>query len=99
MLKAIVRVIGYVDGERIEFLPGTEVVGLHPHDQKELLENGAIEDTDLTARQERRDAATEKAAAADFEKARTAVQAAAESRAATGTEEQSAPTKPSGKKK
>lgn len=79
MLKANVRVVAYVDGERVEFQPGEEVTGLHPHDIAELKASGAIEDSNETARAEDRADREAKQAQADFEAQRAAVTAQLES--------------------
>jgi len=82
MLKALVRVIAHIEGKRVEFQPGEEVKGLHPHDVKNLIASKSIEDTEATAKAEKAAAAKETAAAKEFEQAKQSVQAAQESIAA-----------------
>lgn len=74
-LIAVVTVIAFVDGQRQEFAPGSELPELPEHDVKALLEVGAIKDVDAEARAEKAAATAERKAGAEFQAARRAQQA------------------------
>jgi len=75
-----VRVIAWIDGERVE-IPAGEALpeGMHEHDIAELKRLRSIEDLTETAKAEKDADKVAKATAAEFAKARAAVQSAAES--------------------
>lgn len=77
---ALVLVIAYINGERVEIQPGEALPeGLHQHDIDELLRLRSIEDEAAAAAAKKEAAKEGKAALAEFEAARGAVKAAAES--------------------
>ena len=78
-LIALVAVAVHIDGKRTVIEPGQPLPELHPHDERELLRNGAIgyenqeSDADIALRHAVQNAEQ------DFAAAREAAQAAAES--------------------
>lgn len=67
-LIALIAVVAMVDGQRREFQSGEEIPDgvLHPHDVKQLLASGALEDTAETAKQAKQDEAARRAAEKEF---------------------------------
>lgn len=74
-LIAIVAVAVYINGERTVVLPGEEVTGLNAVDTAELKRIGSIQDEDEVLADKKVADRLEKAAGAEFAKARKAVQA------------------------
>lgn len=70
-LIATALIIGFVAGQRTEFAPGDELdpkaLGWSKRDIDELLETGALKDTDAEAAAAKKAAADQKAAQADFQ--------------------------------
>lgn len=81
-LIALVALAVVAGGTRQTIQPGEPVPELSPHDERELLASGAIQDLDAVAAQELRDAKTEAAARTAFDRARADVAADVASRAA-----------------
>ena len=77
-LIAIVAVAMLVGGIRTEYLPGEEVPGLNPVDADDLKRMGAVYDADELAAEQKLAARAEKAAGAEFAKARKDVLAKSE---------------------
>ncbi|WP_295377180.1 hypothetical protein [uncultured Pseudacidovorax sp.] len=90
-LVAVVTVIAYVDGQRQEFVPGSELPELPEHDVKALLEAGAIRDVDADARAEKAAATADRKAGAEFQAARRAQQTEQASIAPPATSDPSKP--------
>jgi hypothetical protein len=78
-LIAKVQVTAWKDGEKVFFQPGDEVTGLSEHDIGQLKRMDAIEDEAETAKAAKRAAAEAKKDGVEFQVARAAVQAAADS--------------------
>ena len=74
--KALVTVDAFVDGQRKQFAPGDEVIGLERVHIAELLASGSIEDVAAIEAAQAKDAKAEKEAGKEFANARKAVQAA-----------------------
>ena len=74
-LIAVVAVAVFVGGARILVQPGEEITGLCAVDAAELKRIGAIEDEDEVLAGQKTAERAEKSAAAEFAKARKAVQA------------------------
>ena len=75
-----VKVIAWINGERVEIQVGEALPeGMHEHDIAELKRLRSIEDLTETAAAEKDADKAAKASAAEFAKARAAVQSAAES--------------------
>jgi hypothetical protein len=80
MLKVLTRLELWIEGVRRVFTHGDDVTDhLHPHDADALLKTNVIEDTDLAALHANLDESRGAFAARDFEDARQAALAAAES--------------------
>lgn len=92
LLIALVAVATMIDGRRVSFAPGYEVIGLHKADADALIACGAIEDRAAVEADAKADARVQAEADAQFAAAREAVQAQAETIAAP-------PTFAAGKKK
>ena len=77
-LKALVIVVLLLENVRTEIAPGQPIPDgvLSEHDITELKKMGSIEDQDEVATAEKKQARTDAAANADFEKERKAVAAA-----------------------
>lgn len=75
-LIAVVAIALLLDGVRTVVQPGEEVTGLHSSDAKDLKRMGAVQDEDEVRADQKTAASVEKAAAAEFSKARKTVQAA-----------------------
>ena len=95
-LIAKVTVLALVDGKRVEIPPGDELPELPAHDVEQLLAMDAIEDADAVAAAAKAAAKDERDGLKEFEAARQAVMARAESIEAGGAD--AAPTKPAAKK-
>lgn len=78
-LIAKVQVTAWKDGQKVAFLPGEEVTGLSEHDIGQLKRMGAIEDEVEVAAVAKKKAAETKKAGVEFQVARAAVRAAADS--------------------
>lgn len=80
-LIALVAVHLLVEGQRMVVAPGEPVPALAPHDEKELLASGAIEDQEQAEADAKAQATAAKKAMGDFQAARKRVQAEVESTA------------------
>lgn len=85
-LIALVALAVISGGARQTIEPGEPVPELTPHDERELIASGAIQDLDAVAAQEKWDAKTEAAARAVFDRARADVAADVASRTAPEAE-------------
>jgi len=74
-LIAVVAIALFVKGERTVVQPGEEVIGLNAVDTAELKRIGSIQDEDEVRADQKTAAGVEKSAAAEYAKARKAVQA------------------------
>ncbi len=74
-LIAVVAVAVFVNGERAVVPPGEVVTGLNAVDAAELQRIGAVKDEDEVLASQKNTERAEKMAAAEFAKARKAVQA------------------------
>jgi hypothetical protein len=74
-LIALVTIVAHVDGARVHFEPGSEVVGLNDVDIAALKQSGSLEDVHQTAKAAAKEAKAEAAVAQEFEAARASVQA------------------------
>jgi len=90
-LIALVTVLATVEGKRVEIAPGEPVPELPAHDVEQLLAMNAIEDADAKAAQVKADAKAEREGLKEFEAAREAVQAQAQSIAPAQPQEPSPP--------
>lgn len=80
-LIALVAVHLIVDGARVVVEPGDPVPELSPHDEKELLGSGAIQDLEQVDAAVKAQASADRKAMGDFNAARKRVQAEAASTA------------------
>lgn len=81
-LIALVATAVMVNGERTVIQPGEELPDLSKHDEKQLVESGAAEDSAATAAADKAAKKAAADAAAEIEAARQRVKAEAESTAA-----------------